>query len=149
MNERRNTERFNIDGEVFGRVKATVPARLVDISISGAQVEVPSALRPAVECDVTVPTENGDLRVRARVQRCRAAAMKGNDGSVLMYRAGLEFLEISQREQELIRGTFSSAPVAPDAKPTRRRGPIKIRINPDHIRKRIAEGEGEGEGEGE
>jgi hypothetical protein len=139
MNERRGTERFNIDGEVFGRVKATVPARLVDISTRGAQVEVPSALRPAVECDVTVPTEDGDVRVRARVQRCRAASVQGDDGVVLMYRAGLEFLDVSPKEEEVIRGTFARTKSAPQATKERRRGPIKIRISADDIRRRLAE----------
>jgi hypothetical protein len=146
MNERRRTERFNVEGDVFGRVKATVPARLVDISTQGAQVEVPSALRPAVECDVTVPTAAGDLRLRARVQRCRAAAMKGpssDNGVVLMYRAGLEFLELSEHDEKIIRSSFASAGGTTPAVEQRRRGPIKIRLNADHIRKRLEESEGE------
>ena len=73
MMERRRSQRIPVPEDRFGRVKATVPARIVDISRHGVQLEVPAALRPAVECDLTLPAGAGDVRIRARVQRCRAA----------------------------------------------------------------------------
>ena len=123
----------------MGTVKATVPARVVDISPFGAQVEVPSALRPLVECDVTLPLERGPLRVRARVQRCRAAAMEGSatSGPTLMYRAGLEFVAIDEATGEILKSEFGPQPApsqpAATAKP-RRTGPIKIRIDSKFLR---------------
>ena len=149
MNERRRAARHHIQDEVFGRVKATVPARIVDISPFGAQVEVPSALRPSVECDIWVPLEEGQVRIRARVLRCRAAAMRhegtGN-GANLLYRAGLEFTELSQDDVDALRRAYPAPEDAPPVSTTegvaveprsRRHGPVKIRLSSEHIRKRV------------
>jgi len=149
--------------DVFGKVKATVPARILDLSRDGIQVEVPTALRPAVECDVSVPTAEGDLRLRARVQRCRAASMKSSDGEDrrLMYRAGLQFVDVTEGHLALLAETLKDLAGSPDDEPTapmpsaaplpgagaiamgpspqrtRRRGPIKIRLSSEHIRRRM------------
>lgn len=139
MDDRRRSKRITPGDDLVGTVKATVPARVVDISPFGAQVEVPSALRPMVECDVTLPLERGPLRVRARVQRCRAAAMDGtaSSGPTLMYRAGLEFVAVEPAIREILQKEFGPLPepgsTAPAAKP-RRTGPIKIRIDSKFLR---------------
>ena len=101
--ERRRSQRVPVSGDRFGRVKATVPARIVDISRHGVQLEVPAALRPAVECDLALPVDRRDLRIRAKVQRCRAMGFAG-DGHErkLVYRAGLEFISVEQGDQEAL-----------------------------------------------
>lgn len=143
---------------MFGRVKATVPARILDLSRHGIQVEIPSALRPAVECDISVPTAEGDLRLRAKVRRCRAASMSAREGDErhLVFRAGLEFVEVSPHairalEQTLTGLVKAQEPAAADPvtggavggeekkSPKRRKGPIKIRLDSEHIRKRLEE----------
>ena len=101
--ERRRSQRVPVSGDRFGRVKATVPARIVDISRHGVQLEVPAALRPAVECDLTLPVDHQDLRIRARVQRCRAMGFAGDDHDrKLVYRAGLEFVSVAQGDREAL-----------------------------------------------
>ncbi len=148
MNERRRVARHRIEEDLFGRVKATVPARIVDISPFGAQVEVPSALRPSVECDIWLPLDEGQIRIRARVLRCRAAAMHpdGGDGANLLYRAGLEFVGLSEKDVEALRRAYPAPAEAPSVttkqgmpvEPSRRRtGPVKIRLSSEHIRKRV------------
>jgi hypothetical protein len=155
MNERRKVARHHIEEDVFGKVKATVPARIVDISPFGAQVEVPSALRPSVECDIWLPIERGQVRVRARVLRCRAAAMRpdGDDGANLLYRAGLEFVGLSEKDVEALQRAYPAPEDAPvvavkegrPVEPTRRRtGPVKIRLSSEDIRKRVEDIEREG-----
>ncbi len=142
MDDRRRSKRVKPDENLVGTVKATVPARVVDISPYGAQVEIPSALRPMVECDVTLPLERGPLRVRARVQRCRATTMErsATAGPMLMYRAGLEFIAIDEATAEVLRSEFAPATAAATdgrapAKP-QRTGPIKIRIDSKFLRDR-------------
>lgn len=166
MNERRRSQRVAIPDELFGKVKATVPARIVDLSRDGVQVEIPTALRPAVECDISVPTAEGDLRLRARVQRCRATSMKPNDGNGnrLVYRAGLQFVEVPAADLALLAETLQDIAGSPDNEPTapmpaaaplpgatagaqekpskkaKRRGPVKIRLNSENIRRRTNKG---------
>lgn len=142
MNERRRAPRHPVAGDVFGRVKSTVPARIVDISPFGAQVEITSALRPAVECDVWLPTDEGQIKVRATVHRCRAAGLRsdGGSGSEMVFRAGLEFKGLSAGERDLLARSYPgpAAVLASGASAaTARRGPIKIRLDVAHVRRRL------------
>lgn len=142
MNERRRFPRHQVSEEVFGRVKATIPARILDISPHGAQIELASALRPAVECDLWLPTKDGQLRIKATVRRCRAAGLRsdGHAGREMVFRAGLEFLGLSPGEQDaLLRSYPLAAPEAGggEAPPVPRRGPVKIRLNVEHVRRLI------------
>jgi hypothetical protein len=122
MRERRREERIVPSEELFGRVRATVPARILDISHTGVQVEVSTALRPTVECDFSLPDGKDMLRLRARVRRCRAAsfAERSPDSQLMVYRAGLEFLSLSPRQREVLERLVAqgaagevSAPPAP------------------------------------
>lgn len=104
MNERRRSERIIPNNELFGRVRATVPARILDISAAGVQVEIPTALRPSVECDFSIPDGTGLMRLRARVRRCRAASLAemNSDGRQMVYRAGLEFDCLTQEQTAVL-----------------------------------------------
>jgi len=96
MQERRRSPRIPVRDEVFGRVKATLPVRLVDLSAHGAQLEASTGLPPAGEIDLWLPSKRGDLRLRAAVRRCRATA--GPRG--LVFRAGVEFMDVSEAQRE-------------------------------------------------
>lgn len=155
MNERRKVARHQMEEDLFGKVKATVPARIVDISPFGVQVEVPSALRPSVECDIWLPLEEGQVRVRAKVLRCRAAAMRpdSGDGANLLYRAGLEFVGLSEKDVDALQRAYPAPAETPDVTtkqgvpveaPRRRHGPVKIRLSSEAIRKRVEDIEREG-----
>ncbi len=157
MNDRRRSERYEPPETVLGKVKATVPARVMDISRHGLQVMVPAALRPSVECDLDLPTEYGGLSVRARICRCKAHGfVEGEDGERrLMYRAGLEFVNLDAAAGKILDATIhrlreQTAPkIGPPPidgggkKAGRRHGPIKIRINAEDIRKRLETENGE------
>ncbi len=138
MMERRRSQRVPVSKDRFGRVKATVPARIVDISRHGVQLEVPAALRPAVECDLTLPFGTRDLRIRAKVHRCRAMGFSdGGEGRRLVYRAGLEFVAVAKADREAL---FSLVDHLEDdlgvqEKPKRRQGPIKVKIDSGFIRR--------------
>lgn len=138
MKERRREERIVPSEELFGRVRATVPARILDISPTGVQVEVSTALRPTVECDFSLPDGKDMMRVRARVRRCRAASLaeRSPDSQLMVYRAGLEFLALSPRQREVLerlvaQGAAGEPPAPPipaeapeEPAPPRQRGSV-------------------------
>jgi hypothetical protein len=165
--ERRQNPRFSPAVETFGKVKATIQAKILDVSSGGIHVELAAALPPAAECEIALPVESGELRVRARVRRCRATALP-SDGETrggMVFRAGLEFIGLNDAQtrellqsygpeptpeaQELPRPApteNTSAPVLSGKKveqtrPTgaTRKGPIKIRINTELIKGKISE----------
>ncbi len=138
MMERRRSHRVPVPKDRFGRVKATVPARIVDISRHGVQLEVPAALRPAVECDLSLPMGTRDLRIRARVQRCRAMGFSGAaEEKRLVYRAGLEFVSVADSDREALFHLVEhlSADSEPSENPSKREGPIKVKIDSAFIRR--------------
>jgi hypothetical protein len=70
---------------------------VLDVSGHGMMVESSSAVPPAGACDLWVPGDNGDVKLRVRVQRSRAQFVNGhNGGRGLVYRSGLEFLEMDE-----------------------------------------------------
>ena len=97
MRERRRSPRYQADLEIYARIKSSIPVRIVDVSGHGMMVESSSAVPPAGACDLWVPGDNGDVKLRVRVQRSRAQFVNGvNGGRGLVYRSGLEFLEIDE-----------------------------------------------------
>ena len=141
MVERRRSPRVSPPVEVVGMVKATVPARVVDLSAAGIQVEVASPLRPAVECNISLPTADGDLKVRALVLRCRASIMRqvGSGERGMVYRAGLAFLDLSPGQVEVLEDAIVEYSISEvslvaegDDGPEMPR-PIKIQIDANNI----------------
>ena len=97
MRERRRSPRYQADLEIYARIKSSIPVRIVDVSGHGMMVESSSAVPPAGACDLWVPGDNGDVKLRVRVQRSRAQFVNGvNGGRGLVYRSGLEFLEMDE-----------------------------------------------------
>ena len=95
MLDRRRSPRFTAPDEIYARIKSSIPVRIVDVSQHGMQVESSSALPPAGQCDIWLPAGDGDVRMRIRVQRCRARFVQRQDGlGGLIYHAGIEFMEI-------------------------------------------------------
>ncbi|MFI5167186.1 MAG: PilZ domain-containing protein [Thermoanaerobaculales bacterium] len=160
MTERRAVPRVEPHQQMKAKVKTSLPARIVDISSRGVQLEVTNSLRPQVPCDIRIQLGDGEVTLRAMVRRCRAWAFGLNDADqrVLLYRAGLEFGEIDPESlARLSKNVFfgRSGPVAgvegdpagvavvaepesigaPPARTPRRDGPVKIRISAEHVRK--------------
>lgn len=95
MRERRRSQRYEADQEIYARIKSSIPVRIVDVSSHGMMVESSSAVPPAGACDLWVPGDEGDVKLRVRVQRSRAQFVSGSGSSrALVYRSGLEFLEM-------------------------------------------------------
>ena len=95
MVERRSTPRVEPQRPLSARVKAFLPARIVDLSSRGVQIELATSLRPELPCDLRIRLDQGEVVVRGIVRRCRAwgFGLDERDQRVLLYRAGLEFGE--------------------------------------------------------
>ena len=160
MTERRAVPRLELQKPLPARVKTFLPARIVDISSRGAQLELATSLRPKVPCDLRIQIEGGDIVVHGTVRRCRAwgFGLDEKDQRVLLYRAGIEFeqpvpealtkmiakimgaaAEIGREEQAAKvptketgepRAGGDTPPRAP-----RSGGPVRIRISSEHVRR--------------
>lgn len=78
------------------RIMAIQPARIVDISSRGAQIEVATSLQPSGPCDLRIQFDDGGFAVHAIVRHCRVSGfgLDGRNQQVVLYRAGLEFDEV-------------------------------------------------------
>lgn len=102
MNERRQVERVSVNGVVAASVKSTVPARVIEISTSGARVEIPTALRPSVNCRFALEVESGEVfEVWVKVQRCRIRQLGTTETkrTEVSFIAGLEFETMGRRKR--------------------------------------------------
>jgi hypothetical protein len=105
MLERRRSERVTPGQDIYARIKSSIPVRIVDVSQHGMQVESTAALPPSGECDIWLPTNGGDVRMRIRVQRCRARFVDSEDGfRGLVYQAGIEFVEVDDEAHVALEG---------------------------------------------
>ena len=102
MNERRSEPRLELTEPLAAKVKASVPARVMDLSVHGVQLEIAQSLRPNVSCELRVQLDGSEIGVRALVRRCRAIGFGFNElqQKVLLYRAGLEFQDVSLEIKE-------------------------------------------------
>jgi hypothetical protein len=137
MEDRRRSARYKPPEALFGRIKMTLPSRILDISPLGMRVEVGSALRPAADCDVVVPVGDTELRLRARVLRCRAYAGDPSDTGGIVFRAGLEFVGLREEAARALEVAYGKAAQA-EAKaagnaPPRPAGQAQLRIASDDI----------------
>ena len=64
------------------------PCQLIDLSVSGAQVQVPMRLRPSEVVRFLLPDEAGDARCQGTV----AWSIAVPSGGMIHYRVGLEFI---------------------------------------------------------
>jgi PilZ domain len=161
MSERRAVPRVEPKRPLSARVKTFMPARIVDISSRGAQIELATSLRPEVPCDLRIELEPHEIVVHAIVRRCRAwgFGLDERDQRVLLYRAGIEFEEpapeaLTEMLAASLGATSAGAPpkaaaaepgpgpesaAQPKAEASprapRAEGPVKIRVSSEHIRK--------------
>ena len=86
---------------------------------------------------MTLPLPNGNLRLNARVVHCKLTGFSATGGqNQLVYRAGIEFVDIDPRLATSIGHAYPS----PVKKPVRT-GPIKVKVNVDTLEHAPTEGE--------
>ena len=70
--------------------------QLIDLSVSGAQVQTPQRLRPLKVARVTISSADGDLKLQGTV----AWAIAVPDAGTIQYRAGIEFVNPDKKKLE-------------------------------------------------
>jgi hypothetical protein len=70
------------------------PGQLIDLSVSGAQVQVATRLRPLKVARLVLPGDDGDVRLQGTV----AWAIAVPSGGAIHYRAGVEFVNPEKKQ---------------------------------------------------
>jgi hypothetical protein len=103
MRERRRSKRYEADQDIYARIKSSIPVKIIDVSSHGMKVESTSAVPPLGSCDLWIPGDDGDVKLKVRVQRSRAQFVAGENGSNgLVYQSGLEILEMDDTARDAL-----------------------------------------------
>ena len=109
--ERRRHPRVPVHGEVMGSIHTVASAPFVDLSETGALLEVTCALKPGsfYRLKFNVPG-TGEMILKTRVVRSFVQGFKsGPKGeTVLIYRTALEFVEVLEGELKSLRRHLGS-----------------------------------------
>jgi c-di-GMP-binding flagellar brake protein YcgR len=97
--ERRREERLRILGTLPGDVTIVEPVRIIDLSQHGASVEIERSLPLESLHDVRLALGDRSAVVKARVAYCRVSDIWPDH---MIYRAGLEFLDVSPHVRQAI-----------------------------------------------
>ena len=111
MKDRRVRARVAVHGDVLGKIHATSPAPVVNLSETGALVEVDCVLRPGTVQMLRLPLRGGgELTLRCRVVRSFIHGFDHAAGeeSVVRYRAALEFVGLTAEERATLRAQLEA-----------------------------------------
>jgi hypothetical protein len=97
--EKRDTDRVPILGELHGEIMVFEPMAIKEISRGGALIETRFPLQLNSLHDLRLTLGDRSVVVKGRVAHCRITDV---DQDVVMYRSGMEFIEPSQRVQDVI-----------------------------------------------
>jgi len=107
--ERRRVRRIPVDGRPGGRVRATLEARLIDLSAAGARIQHENLLRPGFACTFELPSDLADASLPVQVVRSVVVgAETGPAGErILRYESGLQFVGLTAGQRELLAGVLA------------------------------------------
>ena len=97
--DKRDTDRVTILGELRGEIMVFEPMAIKEISRGGAQIESPFPLQLNSLHDLRLTLGDRSVVVKGRVVHCRISDV---DQDVVMYRSGVEFVEMSERVESVI-----------------------------------------------
>jgi hypothetical protein len=97
--EKRDTDRVSILGELVGEIMVFEPMAIKEISRGGAQIETRFPLQIDSLHDLRLTLGDRSVVVKGRVAHCRISDV---DQDIVMYRSGMEFVEASERVEEVI-----------------------------------------------
>lgn len=98
--EKRDTERIEILGELPGEIMVFEPMAIKEISRGGAQIDLRFPLQLNSLHELRLSLGDRSIIVKGRVAHCRIVDV---DQDVVTYRAGIEFIEPTDRAQQAIR----------------------------------------------
>ena len=102
---KRDTERVAVPSPLYGEVKVYQPMTILDVSRGGAQIETPFALQLDSLHDFRISLAQHSVVVKGRIAHCHIGDLKEG---VVLYRTGVEFVEVSDHAQAAI-DTFVEA----------------------------------------
>jgi hypothetical protein len=97
--DKRDTDRVPILGELRGEIMVFEPMAIKEISRGGAQIETRFPLQLDSLHDLRLTLGDRSVVVKGRVAHCHISDV---DQDVVMYRAGVEFIEPSERVEAVI-----------------------------------------------
>jgi len=97
--EKRDTERVPILGELHGEVMVFQPMAIKEISRGGVQIETAFPLQIDSLHDVRLALGDRSVIVKGRVAHCHICDV---DQELVIYRSGLEFIDLSDRVRSVI-----------------------------------------------
>ena len=107
--EKRRTPRTSLARGTRGHLKSTLVAEILNLSEAGLLLELPSTLRPGSTYDLNAIIGGVPFTGLVRITRCRAGgfAPDGEGGRLLLFRAGGEFVGLSETQLEVLRLALS------------------------------------------
>ena len=96
---KRDDERVPIPSPLYGEVKVFQPMTILDVSHGGARIETPFSLQVDSLHEFRISLADRSIVVKGRIAHCQIGELK--DG-VILYRAGVEFIENSGHAQAAI-----------------------------------------------
>src|SRR5881392_315960 len=99
IEDKRDTERIQILGELHGEVMVFQPVAIKEISRGGAQVETAFPLQLDSLHDFRLTLGDRSVVVKGRVAHCSISDV---DQELVVYRSGIEFIEPSDRVYSVI-----------------------------------------------
>jgi len=108
MKERRGAARVAVPGRVGSRVRATLEAHLLDLSITGARIEHHNLLRPGMACVIELPPALGSLSLSVRIVRSIVVGTEQGQTSerLLRYESGLAFVGITGEQRATLKAVL-------------------------------------------
>ena len=109
--ERRDHPRVPIDGQLQSEIEAFVVAPLMDLSLSGALIEVPSALPANARYALKLPmSETDSVEVQAEVVRSYVHGFDSISAGkpAVKYRAAIKFIDLTDAQQKSLKQLMDS-----------------------------------------
>src|SRR5215467_4700478 len=97
--DKRDTERIEILGELNGEVMVFQPTVIREISRGGAQVETGFPLQLDSLHDFRLTLGDRSIVVKGRIVHCSISDV---EQEAVMYRSGIEFIEPSERIEDVV-----------------------------------------------
>jgi hypothetical protein len=113
--ERRMVPRTTLAERPAARVRGLREVRLLDLSLTGAQIEHLDLLRPSAPCALDLPPPSGVLSLPAQVVWCAVIGRKRKLGgaSHLVARSGLRFPALTGAQHAALADSLQHLAVLP------------------------------------
>ena len=99
LDNKRDGQRLEILGQLHGEIMVFEPMAIREISRGGAQVETSFRLQMDSLHDLRLTLGDRSIVVKGRVVHCSISDV---DQELVIYRSGLEFIELSDRVDSVI-----------------------------------------------